>query len=485
MNLVEIFKDFSSGKSIDSPTMVRVLEDVFRTLIKKKFTTDENFNIIVNANRGDLELWRVREIVPDGEVTDELSEISYSEALAVDDDYEVGEECYQQLFLEDFGRRSIMAARQTLISRIMDLEKDELYKQYTEREGDLVLCEVQQILKREILVIDDANGRELVMPRVETIRGDYFRKGDMVRGIIKEVEMRNNNNPVVIVSRTDERFLAKLMEQEVPEIEDGLITIKGIVRIPGERAKVSVESYDDRIDPVGACVGMKGSRIHGIVRELNQENIDVIPYTNNTSLYIQRSLTPARVSQIDLDMEGRRAKVYLEPDQVSLAIGKGGTNIKLASRLVEFEIDVYRNNEVEIDDVDLEEFKDEIEMWVLESFKSIGCDTARSVLELSVDELVRRTDLEEETVRNVVAVLAAEFDDVEGAAPNEKPAPAPAAATAAPAAAPAAEASEVTADVEPAEAAAPEASEEEGEVESPAEELPVEAVADAAASEEE
>jgi len=462
-----------------------VLEDVFRTLIKKKFTTDENFNIIVNANRGDLELWRVREIVPDGEVTDELSEISYSEALAVDDDYEVGEECYQQLFLEDFGRRSIMAARQTLISRIMDLEKDELYKQYTEREGDLVLCEVQQILKREILVIDDANGRELVMPRVETIRGDYFRKGDMVRGIIKEVEMRNNNNPVVIVSRTDERFLAKLMEQEVPEIEDGLITIKGIVRIPGERAKVSVESYDDRIDPVGACVGMKGSRIHGIVRELNQENIDVIPYTNNTSLYIQRSLTPARVSQIDLDMEGRRAKVYLEPDQVSLAIGKGGTNIKLASRLVEFEIDVYRNNEVEIDDVDLEEFKDEIEMWVLESFKSIGCDTARSVLELSVDELVRRTDLEEETVRNVVAVLAAEFDDVEGAAPNEKPAPAPAAATAAPAAAPAAEASEVTADVEPAEAAAPEASEEEGEVESPAEELPVEAVADAAASEEE
>jgi|AntRauTorckE5430_2_1112549.scaffolds.fasta_scaffold00711_7 N utilization substance protein A len=417
MNLVEIFKEFSSGKSIDSPTMVRVLEDVFRTLIKKKFTTDDNFNIIVNANRGDLELWRVREIVPDGEVTDELSEISFSEASAVDEDYEVGEECYQQLFLEDFGRRSIMAARQTLISRIMDLEKDELYKSYTEREGELVLCEVQQILKREILVIDDANGRELVLPRVETIRGDYFRKGDMVRGIIKEVEMRNNNNPVVIVSRTDERFLAKLMEQEVPEIEDGLITIKGIVRIPGERAKVSVESYDDRIDPVGACVGMKGSRIHGIVRELNQENIDVIPYTNNTSLYIQRSLTPARVSNIEVDLEGRRAKVYLEPDQVSLAIGKGGTNIKLASRLVGFEIDVYRNNEVEIDDVDLEEFKDEIEMWVLEAFKSIGCDTARSVLELSVEELVRRTDLEEETVRNVVGVLAAEFDDVDGAAP--------------------------------------------------------------------
>ena len=413
MNLVETFKEFSSGKAIDSPTMVRVLEDVFRTLIKKKFTTDDNFNIIVNANRGDLELWRVREIVPDGEVTDELAEISLSEALAVDEDYEVGEECYQQLFLEDFGRRSIMAARQTLISRIMDIEKDELYKQYTERVGELVLCEVQQILKREILVIDDANGRELVMPRSETIRGDYFRKGDMIRGVIKEVEMRNNNNPVVIVSRTNEKFLAKLMEQEVPEIEDGLITIKGIVRIPGERAKVSVESYDDRIDPVGACVGMKGSRIHGIVRELNQENIDVINYTNNTSLYIQRSLTPARVSQIDLDMETRRAKVYLEPDQVSLAIGKGGTNIKLASRLVEFEIDVYRNNEVEIDDVDLDEFKDEIDIWVIDAFKNIGCDTARSVLELSPTELVRRTDLEEETVIGVLQILANEFDDVE------------------------------------------------------------------------
>ena len=458
MNLVDTFKEFSSGKSIDSPTMVRVLEDVFRTLIKKKFTTDDNFNIIVNANRGDLELWRVREIVPDGEVTDELSEISYSEALAVDEDYEVGEECYEQLFLEDFGRRSIMAARQTLISRIMDLEKDELYKQYTERQGELVLCEVQQILKREILVIDDANGRELVMPRVETIRGDYFRKGDMVRGIIKEVEMRNNNNPVVIVSRTDERFLAKLMEQEVPEIEDGLITIKGIVRIPGERAKVSVESYDDRIDPVGACVGMKGSRIHGIVRELNQENIDVINFTNNTNLYIQRSLTPARVSNIELDMETRRAKVYLEPDQVSLAIGKGGTNIKLASRLVEFEIDVYRNNEVEIDDVDLEEFKDEIEMWVLEAFKSIGCDTARSVLELSVEELVRRTDLEEETVRNVVKVLAAEFDDVEVA--SAPVASASAAEAPAEVAAPAAEPEAAPLEEAPAEVAAPVAEEE-------------------------
>ena len=411
MNLVDTFKEFSSGKAIDSPTMVRVLEDVFRTLIKKKFTTDENFDIIVNANKGDLELWRVREIVPDGEVTDELSQISFSEALAIDEDYEIGEECYEQLFLEDFGRRSIMAARQTLISRIMDLEKDEIYRSYTERVGELVLCEVQQILKREVLVIDDANGRELVMPRTETIRGDYFRKGDMVRGVIKEVEMRNNN-PVVIVSRTDERFLAKLMEQEVPEIEDGLITIRGIVRIPGERAKVSVESYDDRIDPVGACVGMKGSRIHGIVRELNQENIDVIPFTNNTNLYIQRSLTPARVTNIDLDMESRRAKVYLEPDQVSLAIGKGGTNIKLASRLVDFEIDVYRNNEVEVDDVDLDEFSDEIEGWVIDALKGIGLDTARSVIEMSPEDLVRRTDLEEETIVHVLRILAAEFDDV-------------------------------------------------------------------------
>ena len=430
MNLVETFKEFSSDKAVDSPTMVRVLEDVFRTLIKKKYGTDENFDIIVNTNKGDLELWRVREIVPDGEVSDDLSEISYSEAIAIDEDYEIGEECYEQLFLEDFGRRSILAARQTLISRIMELEKDELYKSYTEREGELVLCEVQQILKREVLVIDDSNGRELIMPRSETVRGDYFRKGDMVRGIIKEVEMRNNN-PVVIVSRTDNRFLAKLMEQEVPEIEDGLITIKGIVRIPGERAKVSVESYDDRIDPVGACVGMKGSRIHGIVRELQQENIDVIPYTNNTQLYIQRSLTPARVSNIDLDMETRRAKVYLEPDQVSLAIGKGGTNIKLASRLVDFEIDVYRNNEVEIDDVDLEEFSDEIDSWVIDALKEVGLDTARAVLDMEAEELARRADLELETVNSVLLVLAAEFDDVQVVrqpAAAVQPAAAPAAA---------------------------------------------------------
>ncbi len=408
INLVETFSEFSQGKDIDRPTMVKVMKEVFSTLIRKKFGTDENFDIIVNTQKGDLELWRVRTIVPDGEVTDDLSQISVSEAQSIDQDYEVGEECYQALHLEDFGRRSILAARQTLISRIMELEKDELYQTYSDRVGDLVVGEIQQILRNEFLVLDDATGSELVMPRQETIRGDYFRKGDMVRGIIKEVEMRNNT-PVVIVSRTDERFLGKLMEQEVPEIEDGLITLKGIVRMPGERAKVAVESYDDRIDPVGACVGMKGSRIHGIVRELQNENIDVIPFTNNTQLFIQRALTPARVTNVEIDMEARRAKVFLEPDQVSLAIGKGGTNIKLASKLTNFEIDVYRNNEIEIDDVEIDEFRDVLEPWVIDEFKAIGCDTARSILDLEVEELVRRTDLEEETILEVVRVLAEEM----------------------------------------------------------------------------
>jgi N utilization substance protein A len=391
--------------------MVRVLEDVFRTLIRKKYGSDENFDVIVNTQKGDLELWRVREIVPDGEVTDDRSQISISEALSIEEDYEIGEECYEQLFLEDFGRRAIMAARQTLISRIMELEKDEIYRKYSERVGELVVGEVHQVLKREILIIDDATGTELVMPRSETIRGDYFRKGEMVRGVIKEVEMRNNN-PVVIVSRTDNLFLEKLLEQEVPEIEDGLINVRRIERIPGDRAKVAVESYDDRIDPVGACVGMKGSRIHGIVRELNNENIDIVNFTNNVSLFIQRALTPAKVTSINLDMDRHHADVFLDPDQVSLAIGKGGTNIKLASRLTEFEIDVYRNNdEVEIDDVELEEFADELDQWVIDALKGIGCDTARSVLELSEEELLRRTDLEEETVREVLSILAAEFED--------------------------------------------------------------------------
>lgn len=411
MNLVETFSEFKGVKNIDRPTMVRVLEDVFRTLIRKKFGSDDNFDVIVNTTKGDLELWRVREIVPDGEVTDDRSQVSISEALSIDEDYEIGEECYEQLHLEDFGRRAIMAARQTLISRIMELEKDEVYRKYTERIGELVVGEVNQILKREILILDDATGTELVLPRTEMIKGDFARKGDMMRGVIKSVEMRNNN-PVVIVSRTDNTFLEKLLEQEVPEIEDGLISIRKIVRLPGERAKVAVESYDDRIDPVGACVGMKGSRIHGIVRELRNENIDIINYTNNFSLYIQRALTPAKVSSIDLDVDKMRANVYLDPEQVSLAIGKGGTNIKLASKLTGFEIDVFRNTEeIEIDDVDLDEFKDEIDDWVIESFKSIGCDTARSVLSLSKQELLRRTDLEEETIDEVLRILATEFED--------------------------------------------------------------------------
>lgn len=411
MNLVDTFSEFKTGKNIDRPTMVRVLEDVFRTLIRKKYGSDENFDVIVNTQKGDLELWRVREIVPDGEVTDDRSQISITEALSIDEDYEVGEECYEQLELIDFGRRAIMAARQTLISRIMELEKDEIYKSYVDRVGEMIVGEVHQILKRDILVLDDATGHELLLPRAEMIKGDYFRKGDMVRGVISKVEMKNNN-PVVIMSRTDERFLAKLMEQEVPEIEDGLISIRKIVRIPGERAKVAVESYDDRIDPVGACVGMKGSRIHGIVRELKNENIDIVNYTNNMNLFIQRSLTPAKVSRIELDTDAGRAEVFLEPDQVSLAIGKGGSNIKLASQLTGLEIDVFRNvEEYEIDDVDLDEFRDEIEEWVITALKSIGCDTARSVLNLSKDELLRRTDLEEETVDDVMKIFASEFED--------------------------------------------------------------------------
>ncbi len=412
MNLAETFNEFKAGKSIDRPTMVRVLEDVFRTLIKKKYGTDENFNVIVNPN-GDLELWRIREIVPDGEVMDDRAQIAISEAQTIDEDYEVGEDCYEQLYLEEFGRRAIMAARQTLISRILELEKIEKYKRYEARVGEIAIGEVNQILKREIFVIDDATGDELVLPRNETIRGDFFRKNDIVRAVIRKVEMKNNN-PVIIISRTDNMFLEKLMEQEVPEIEDGLISIKKIVRIPGERAKVAVETYDDRIDPVGACVGMRGSRIHSIVRELNNENIDVINYTTNESLLIQRALTPAKVSNIELDTENRRAAVYLDADQVSLAIGRGGSNIKLASKLTGYEIDVYRKPGVnEMDDVDLEEFADELDEWVIDTLKGIGCDTARSVLELSTEELARRTDLEEETIEQIRAILEAEFEEEE------------------------------------------------------------------------
>ncbi len=411
MNLIETFSEFKTDKNIDRPTMVRVLEDVFRTLIKKKYGSDDNFEVIVNPTKGDLEMWRVRAIVPDGEVTDENTQISISEALLIDSDYEVGEECYQAIYLEDFGRRAIMAARQTLISRIMELEKDEIFAKYKDRIGEIVVGEVNQILKKQLLILDDATGNELLLPRSEMIRADYYRKGDVVRAVIKDVEMRNNN-PLVIISRTDERFLEKLLEQEVPEIEDGLILVRKIVRIPGERAKVAVESYDDRVDPVGACVGMKGSRIHGIVRELRNENIDIVNYTTNLQLYIQRALTPAKISSMEIDEDNKKIAVFLKADQVSLAIGKGGSNIKLASALTGYEIDVFREaEEYEMeDDVDLDEFSDEIEDWVLQQLKQIGCDTAKSVLRLSVDELARRTDLEEETIAEILKILAAEFE---------------------------------------------------------------------------
>jgi len=411
VNLVDVFSEFKTGKNIDRPTMVRVLEDVFRTLIKKKYGTDDNFDVIVNTNTGDLEIWRVREVVPDGEVTNELAQVSISEAHAIDESVDVADECYEQLSIEDFGRRAIMAARQTLVSRIMELEKDEIFRKYSERIGEVVIGEVSQVVKREILVLDDATNNELVLPYTELIRNDRYHKGDVVKGIISKVEMRNNA-PYVMISRTDPAFLAKLLEAEVPEIEDGVIEIKNIVRLPGERAKVSVESHDEPIDPVGACVGMKGSRIHGIVRELRNENIDIINYTTNLSLYIQRSLTPAKITSIDIDQERKRANVYLDADQVSLAIGKAGSNIKLATRLTGYEIDVYRNQaEYEVDDVDLEEFGDAIEPWVIEALKNIGCDTARQVLELSIEELVRRTDLEEETIKDVHRILAEEFEE--------------------------------------------------------------------------
>ncbi len=410
-DFANVFADFEKVKNIDRPTMVRVLDDVFRTLIRRKYGSDENFDVIVNATTGDLEIWRFRQVVPDGEVTDENIQVSESEARQIDKDLKAGDECYERMSIQDFGRRSVTAARQTLVSRILELEKDEIFRRYSEMIGELVTGEISQVLKREFLVIDDNTGRELVLPRTEMIKGDHYRKGDLVRGVIRRVEMRNSA-PYIVISRTDPVFLQRLLEKEVPEIEDGLIEIKNVVRLPGERAKVAVESHDDRIDPVGACVGMRGGRIHGIVRELRSESIDIINYTSNIPLYIQRSLTPAKVSRIEVDTEKKHANVYLEPDQVSLAIGKGGSNIKLASRLTGYEIDVYRNTqqEYEIDDVELEEFADEIEPWVIEAFKKIGCDTARQVLELSPEEIIRRTDLEEETVKEVMAILAREFE---------------------------------------------------------------------------
>jgi N utilization substance protein A len=412
INLIDAFQDFKDAENIDRPTMMKVVEDVFKTLLRKKYGSDENFDVIVNAEKGDLEIIRRRMIVEDGEVEDPLAQIAYSDAVKIEPDFEVGEELYQEIDLLDFGRRAILAAKQTLASRIGDIKKNALAKKYGDRVGDIISAEVYQVWKKEILLLDE-EGNELILPKSEQISQDYFKKGESIRAVIRRVDMKNNN-PVIILSRTAPEFLAKLLEIEVPEIFDGLIVIKKIVRDPGERAKVAVESYDDRIDPVGACVGMKGSRIHGIVRELKNENIDVINFTTNIQLLIQRSLTPARITSMELDTENKHANVYLAPDQVSLAIGRRGINIKLASELTGYELDVYRDNlgeEEEEFDIDLEEFTDEIDEWVIDELKRVGCDTARSVLKLSADELERRTDLEKETIEEVRRVLQTEFEN--------------------------------------------------------------------------
>lgn len=409
LNLIDTFSEFKELKSIDRATMMSVLEDVFRGMLIKLYGTDENFDVIINIDKGDFEIWRNREVVEDGLLEDPNLQIPLSEAKKIDEDYEVGEDVTDEVKLADFGRRAILALRQNLTSRIMDLEKNNIYEKYRDRIGEIVTGEVYQVWKREILVLDE-EGNELILPKTEQIPTDYFRKGDTIRAVVIKVEMKNNN-PLIVLSRTSPVFLERLFELEVPEIFDGLITIKKIVRVPGERAKVAVESYDERIDPVGACVGMKGSRIHGIVRELKNENIDVINYTTNIQLYITRALSPAKISSIKIDTEINRADVYLKPNEVSLAIGKGGLNIKLASQLTGYEIDVYRETDLEDEeDVNLEEFADEIEGWILDELKAIGCDTAKSVLDLSIEDLVKRTDLEEETIKEVIKILKAEFE---------------------------------------------------------------------------
>ena len=410
INLIEAFQEFKDAESIDRPTMMKVVEDVFKTLLRKKFGSDENFDVIVNAEKGDLEIIRRRMIVDDGEVLDPLAEIGYTDAVKIEPDFEVGEELYQEVDILDFGRRAILAAKQTLASRISDLKKSALIKKYGDRIGEIISAEVYQVWKKEVLLLDEESN-ELILPKSEQIPQDYFKKGENVRAVIARVDLKNNS-PVIILSRTSPLFLSKLLEIEVPEIFDGLIAIKKIVRDPGERAKVAVESYDDRIDPVGACVGMKGSRIHGIVRELKNENIDVINFTTNIQLLIQRSLTPAKISYMELDNDKKHAEVYLKADQVSLAIGRRGVNIKLACELTGYEIDVFREDEEVVDefDIDLEEFSDEIEPRIIDEFKRIGCDTARSILKLSAEELERRTDLEIETITEVRKVLQDEFD---------------------------------------------------------------------------
>lgn len=410
INLIESFQDFKEAEGIDRSTLMKVLEDVFKTLLRKKYGSDENFDVIVNDQTGDLEIFRRRIVVEDGFEEDDNAEIQLFEAKLIDPDYNVGEEVYEEIDVLDFGRRAILAAKQTLAARISDLKKNTILQKYAERVGEIINGEVYQIWRKELMLLDE-EGNELLLPKSEQIPGDFFRKGEPLRAVVKKVEMRANT-PVIILSRTHPSFLEKLLEIEVPEIQDGLITVKKIVREPGERAKVAVESYDDRIDPVGACVGMKGSRIHGIVRELKNENIDVINYTANVSLMIQRSLTPAKVNRIDINAEKEQAEVYMDTDQVSLAIGRKGVNIKLAQQLTGYNIDVYRDVKESANfDIDLEEFGDEIESWVIAEFKKVGYDTALSVLEHSVEELTRRTDLEEETVKDVRRILEAEFEE--------------------------------------------------------------------------
>jgi N utilization substance protein A len=409
-----IFSEFKELKNIDRPTLMSVLEDVFRGLLARMYGDADNFDIIINIDKGDFEIWRNRTIVET--VEDPNKQISLDEAKKIDESYEPGEEVMEAVTLDSFGRRGILAVRQNLAGRIMDIEKANLFNKYKERVGEIVVGEVYQVWKKELLVLDD-DGNELLMPKTEQIPSDFFRKGDSVRAVVAKVEMRNNM-PVIILSRTSSMFMERLFEQEVPEIFDGLIVIKKIVRVPGERAKVAVESYDDRIDPVGACVGVKGARIHGIVRELRNENIDIINFTTNLQLLVQRALSPAKVSSVKVNEETKRIGVYLKPEEVSMAIGKGGLNIKLAGQLVGYELDVYRETEEEEEDVRLDDFNDEIEQWVLDALKNIGCDTAKSVLAIPAADLMQRADLEEETVHEVLEILKKEFEDEQG--PGQK-----------------------------------------------------------------
>ena len=406
LNLISNFAEFKELKNIDKSTMIGVLEDVFRHALQKQYETDENFDVIINPEKGDLEIWRNRTVVADGEVENPNAQIAVSEVKAIDPTYEVGDEYADEIKLSSFGRRTVLSLRQNLASRILDLEKASLYEKYSQQVGEIITGEVYQVWKREVLILDE-DENELILPKAEQIPNDFYRKGDTIKAIVKAVEM-NNNQPRIILSRTANPVLERLFEQEVPESADGLITIKKIARIPGERAKVAVESSDERIDPVGACVGMKGSRIYGIVKELRNENIDVVNYTTNTQLMIQRSLNPAKISSITIDEEKQTASVYLKPDQVSLAIGKGGLNIRLSKMLTGYDIDVYR--EVEEEDVALTEFADEIDGWVIDALKAAGCDTAKSVLELPVEEIAARADLELEQAQKVVEILKAEFE---------------------------------------------------------------------------